>query len=256
MKRVFLAAAVTVVAAFSLVDIGGNAAHAATVKPLPAALSGLTLAKTWTPQMLIAMGPGPNQPGNCTSNRAETFVNKAGYAEVETNGNPGDCADIETQHTYPTVPGYDYEARLYISNFSQWNSFWAYGNNWPTDGEIDSFEGGPGVSSLTYHGPGNVTIGPDPWDNKIIKAQSADIQPGWNTVDIAFGHDSISVYYNGHLYATVSGSQVLDNGSVHDPYWITFGTGSCNSGSNGNVCNSVKTPDPGNMQIAWMRAFK
>jgi hypothetical protein len=47
---------------------------------------------------------------------------------------------------------------------------------------------------------------------------------------------------------------VLNHGNQNDPYWFTWGTGSCNSASNGNVCNGT-FPDPGTVKVAWIRIF-
>jgi hypothetical protein len=259
MKRAILAATVSIFAGLALVITGASPANAANPVPLPKALINHHFVEAFTPKQLIAWGPGSNKPGNCTSNNSEVFLNSAGYAEVSTSGQPGDCSDIESPTTFPTSDGYVYEEKLYISNFSQWNSYWMYGQNWPTDGEIDSFEGGPGTSYPTYHGAGNQTIGVGNWNTTPIQPQSANIRPGWNTVDIAFGGcgkgcGRIQIFYNGKPYVTMAGPLVLDGGRANDPFWLTDGTGSCDSLTNGNVCNGHK-PTGGIMQIAYLRVF-
>lgn len=59
--------------------------------------------------------------------------------------------DLESPHTYPTVDGYVYETRVDFSNWTQWDSFWMYGSNWPVAGEIDATEGGDGINAISYH---------------------------------------------------------------------------------------------------------
>lgn len=259
----------TFAVAFALASFAfASPANASTPVPLPAALHSSKFSQQWNGAELVSFGPGPNQPGNCTSNSKEVTVNKDGYAQILTNGTVGDCADIESKHEYPTVPGYVYESRIYFSNFTQWDAYWMYGSNWPTAGEIDAVEGGPGVSDISYHyegpnGPASMSscnssnncdssaspLTSEPHGNPEV------IKPGWHTIDISFGKDSIGVWYDGALYGTVSGPNVLDHGSGDDPFWITWGTGSCDMPTNADVCNQQQPPDPGNIQIAWERIF-
>ena len=91
--------------------------------------------------------------------------------------------------------------------------------------------------------------------------KNPEISPGWHTIDISFGTcgtgcGAIDVWYDGTLYGTVSGTNVLDGGSQDDPYWITYSTGSCHSANNGDVCNSSNGGQTGGtVTIAWLRIF-
>lgn len=104
---------------------------------------------------------------------------------------------------------------------------------------------------------------PLPCEDRALTTEpnNPEIAPGWHTVDISFGTcgtgcGAIDVWYDGVLYGTVSGKNVLDGGSQDDPYWITYSTGSCNSGSNGDVCNAGNGGQTGGtVTIAWLRIF-
>lgn len=260
MRRVLLTIAVTAAAALSLVFTSEGAANAANPVPAAKALVNHPFVKSFTAKELAAW-PQSNL-GNCVSNPKEVFLDPAGYAEVNTTGITADCADIVSPHAYPTVDGYVYEMRVWISNVTQWNSYWMTGNNWPTDGEIDSTEGLGGTNCATYHGAGNTTTGSCSFTNTPVPTRSPNlVTPGWNTVDIAFGGcgsgcGRIEIFYNGRPYVNLASPLVLDGGRQNDPFWISYDARSCDSVANTNTCGSVKTPDPGVNKIAYLRIFK
>jgi hypothetical protein len=147
-----------------------------------------------------------------------------------------------------------------------------YGSNWPTAGEIDSVEGGDGINAISYHyegsgGPASMSSCNDTnnCDSSATplttEPRNPEISPGWHTIDISYGGcgagcGAIDVWYDGLLYGTVSGTNVLDGGSQDDPYWITYSTGSCDSANNGDVCNSSNGGQTGGaVTIAWLRIF-
>lgn len=269
MRKALTSVAVAAAAA-GLLAIPGTA-HAGSPVPLPPALANHPFAKAWTGADLKAWGPGPNMPGNCASNNSETTVLANGDLQESTTGTSGDCTDVESPHTYPTLNGYVYEEQVYFNNLTQWNSFWMYGNSWPTDGEIDSFEGGPGTSFMSYHFAAPPSSPPFSYstcnstnscDGNAAPIQSGpsspDITPGWHTVDISYGdhgagQGQVSVWYDGVLYGSVFGANVL-KGGTHPGYWITTGTGSCSSASNGNVCGSAGQTS-GVTDVRYLRVF-
>lgn len=248
-------------------------AGAANPIPLPAPLASHPYATTKTGVQIAAWGPGSNAPGNCTNpNTSEISTNSSGDAVLTTSGVTGDCVDLESPHTYPTSDGYVYETYVDFSNWTQWDSFWMYGSNWPTDGEIDAAEGGDGINAISYHyegtnGPASMSSCNDAnnCDSSATplttEPNNPEISPGWHTIDISFGGcgtgcGAVDVWYDGKLYGTVSGTNVLNGGSQDDPYWITYSTGSCDSANNGDVCNSSNGGQTGGtVTVAWLRIF-
>lgn len=268
-----MVAAVIFVAATLTAAVSAAPAQAANPVPLPKALANHPFATSFTGTQIAAWGPGANDPGNCTDpDTAEISTNSSGDAVLKTSGATGDCVDVQSPHTYPTVDGYVYETYADFSNWTQWDSFWMYGSNWPTAGEIDATEGGDGINAISYHyegadGPAqmsscNDTNGCDSSATPLTtEPKSPEIAPGWHTVDISFGTcgtgcGAVDVWYDGVLYGTVSGTDVLDGGSQDDPYWITYSTGSCDSGDNGDVCNPDNGGQTGGtVTVAWLRIF-
>jgi hypothetical protein len=282
MKREFRTRAITIASASVLaasvltsLSLAMRTAQAQAVNPvpLPPALANHPYAATKTGAQIAAWGPGSNAPGNCTNpNTSEISTNSDGDAVLTTSGATGDCVDLESPRTYPTTDGYVYETYVDFSNWTQWDSFWMYGSNWPTDGEIDATEGGDGINAISYHYEGtdgepaamsscNDTNGCDGSATPLTtEPNNPEISPGWHTIDISFGGcgtgcGAIDVWYDGILYGTVSGTNVLDGGSTDDPYWITYSTGSCDA-DGVDVCNADNGGQTGGtMTVAWLRIF-
>jgi hypothetical protein len=232
---------------------------ASPVSPLPAALASHPFATQKSPTELRAWGPGANDPGNCTANRSEVTGN-ASEVKLSTTGVTGDCTDIQLPHTYPTVNGYVYEARMYFSNFYQWAAFWMYGSDWPTAGETDAVEANFGVNYFSYHyapcssAASSSEMSTNPWSytcKSTLKTYSANIAAGWHTVDIAYGNHSVSVYYDGKLYSTASGASVVNGPG--DPSWVAFSTSSCNAEGNNECATGGQMA--GYVLIQWLRIF-
>jgi len=245
------AGALTVGTAAAGIALTAPAAQAAVVKPLPAALSGYHLAKTFTAS--DSAGPAwnnpANNPGGCPPEPARISLTPQG-AMMSTTGKAGDCVQAESPHTYPTAPGYAYEAEMYVSSFRDWADWWMYGDNWPADGELDIVESTQDQSYVSYHwGTANNTVSTNPWQ-KGLKALSKNITPGWHVVDVAFGSHQISIYYDGHLYTVIKGSNVSEA-----PAWIVFGDGSCQSPVYSVCGSSTDIGVAGNVKVKGLRAF-
>jgi hypothetical protein len=253
----------------------GGVAHASNPVPYPSALSNHPYGTGWTGAQLKSdwSDDASNSPGNCTSPNTGEISTSGNDISLTTSGDSGDCVYEQSPHTYPTADGYVYEVYADFSNWTQWDSFWGYGNNWPGDGEIDAVEGGPGTNYVSWH---DSTTPPDGYSNcnsnngcdssmAAITTPSntntlTDISPGWHYIDFAFGTDgagkgAVSVWYDGTEVAYVAGTNVLAGGSQDDPFWIVLDTGSCDSANNGSVCNAQQPPDPGSVTAAYLRVF-
>jgi beta-glucanase (GH16 family) len=85
-----------------------------------------------------------------------------------------------------------FEARIWVpsdanGSIADWPAFWADGQNWPTTGEIDTFEGLSGTACWNFHSassaPGGCSDGT--WTG------------GWHTFAADWEPGSITYYYDG-----------------------------------------------------------
>lgn len=263
MKRAAVALASLAMAALAAFGLSGGSASAANPVPLPAALQSGAVFATQKPPSTLVSSPwtaAANEPGQCKSNPSQIFVNSAGFAQINTNGKFGNCAPVESPHTYPTKPGYIYEARVNASTLLNWDAFWQFGSNWPDQGEIDAFEPQFGTNYVSWHfascgqGAASSTKSTDPFTypcKTTVKPAGANIGTGWHTIDIAYQASSVQVYYDGHLYATMPETLTA---STSDPMWIVFGASNC-AQPQANTCAPGGDGKAGNLQVAWLRIW-
>jgi hypothetical protein len=220
--------------------------------PLPKALAGHPLVTTFSPAAMASSWNDPqNDPGGCNANPAAVSRNSSGFLQLTTTGT--NCVSAQSPSELTTKPGYVYEAKVYFSTFAGvWPAVWMYGQNWPSQGEIDAIEDNYSTSYVTWHQANNYTIGDGSWNNQVLTPQSPDVKAGaWVTVDIAFTSTGVSVYYNGALYDTIKES-VTTGGN--DPMWLTISESGCDGGGY-NECATGVSPGPGNVQVAYVKEF-
>jgi hypothetical protein len=142
-----------------------------------------------------------------------------GDATLTTNGTSGSCAAIISPNSYssaiieadidfPALPGKS-------SVIADWTSFWITDEaTWPVDGELDAVEASPltGKSAVSWHsGPNSSSVfvaSSDGFHKVTLPTKGADVTPGWHTVDIVYTKGYFGVYYDGHLYASYTSSEV------------------------------------------------
>jgi beta-glucanase (GH16 family) len=82
------------------------------------------------------------------------------------------------------------EARVWLpgsGSIADWPAFWADGQSWPTDGEIDVMEGLAGRACVHFH---NTEGGPG-------KCSNATFTGGWHTFAADWEPGSLTFYYDG-----------------------------------------------------------
>lgn len=242
-----IATAAILIAATAIPAITSQPAHASAILPYPKSLDyGRTLAVNDTGANLLTawQSHASNDPGNCTSPRAGAVTVSGNSAVLTSNGS--DCEYLQTPHMYPTVHGYVYEESVTISQWTTWLSFWAYGNNWPVDGEIDNIEASPtGQNNISWHdsvsaptgfSTCNNQDGCDGNTNPITMPSNAQtlaqgLKPGTHIIDFAFGGTGvINVFYDGQSVAYLQTSQAI-GGTNHNPFWIVNSNGQAENGS-------------------------
>jgi hypothetical protein len=64
---------------------------------------------------------------------------------------PGRCTSVQSPAQLPAKPGYVYEIKFNASSFDDLPAVWAYGSQWPRQGEIDAVEANFGVNYVIWH---------------------------------------------------------------------------------------------------------
>ncbi len=200
-----------------------------------------------------------------------------------TSGSSADCAHVRSQFTVPTS-GDVVEAEIWLPSLSSaetaggtsypagtlldWASMWTDGadstngtENWPADTEVDAVESQYGANYISIHyggaaagggSTGNWTTAPQGWGPAgttfaTPNAGAANVQPGWNVVDIEFTATDANIYFNGQLFVTVPGSVL-----THDPAYLDFGI----SGPDGSQASYPSWPaGPATEDVAYVKVF-
>lgn len=168
-------------------------------------------------------------------------VSVSGGDLVLTLSSPGTGALVNTDPSqvsgggFQFGDGYSVEARIFFpgsgNTWYNWPGFWADGQDWPSDGEIDIAEG-LGNATSNYHssaGADNSGILPGSWGG------------GWHTYGVDREAGKNLIYWDGKLvrsYATNDGGA---------PEYLIF-----NVGSSGNAVTGAT----GAMKVQWVRAWK
>jgi hypothetical protein len=198
-------------------------------------------------------------------------------------GGDPDCAHIRSQLTVPTS-GDVVEAEIWLPSLADaatvngssypagtlldWASMWTDGadtvngtENWPADTEIDAVETQYGANYVSIHygsaasgggSTGNWTTAPQGWGPAgttyaAPNSGAANVQPGWNVVDIEFTSADANIYINGALFVTVPASVL-----THDPAYLDFGI----SGPNGYDADYPMWPaGPATEDVRYVKVF-
>ena len=130
------------------------------------------------------------------------------------------------------------EARIWMpgtaDHIDDWPAFWADGQRWPYDGEIDVVEGLGGRSCFHFHYSGG-----GPGGCATINGGSA----GWHTYAADWEPGEIAFYYDGHLV----GQQL--SGLTDQPMYLTLDLA---------VSSTTTTPDvaPSTMRVDYVRVWQ
>jgi hypothetical protein len=202
--------------------IGPGTAAAASTAPVP--LGGAKYAKSlvlndagtglksWN-QTKPFCAPNPGYIGNGT-----VGTDAKGDATLTTTGKPGSCVALISPRAYSSGV---IEADVYFpalkrkpGTIANWTGFWlTNGPAWPADGELDAVEVEPvdGKNAVTWHSGTSkslYTASTSEYFPSRLPAHTANLKPGWHTVDIAFTKGFFAVYYDGREYTSFTSSKI------------------------------------------------
>jgi hypothetical protein len=159
----------------------------------------------WAADGTVATGPGGN-----------LLLTTTGHADsCAALASPGtvSSAVIQAEIYFPACPGKP-------GSIANWTAFWlADAASWPEAGELDAVETQPptGVNAASWHSGAavrgtptyNVSTVNDGWFHGTpLPTSTANLTPGWHTVDIVYTKGFFAVYYDLKLYAHFASSNV------------------------------------------------
>ena len=104
---------------------------------------------------------------------------------------------VTTDGTFSYTYGY-YEVRAWLpasgASIANWPAIWADGQDWPTDGELDVFEGLDGSPCWHFHDPSGGPGG----------CATANYTGGWHTFGADWEPGSVTYYYDGQDVGTIT----------------------------------------------------
>jgi hypothetical protein len=144
-------------------------------------------------------------------------ASSSGTLALTTTGKAGSCvglispgryssAVIEADVDFPALPGKP-------QTIANWAGVWLTGPDWPTDGEFDAVEVEPvnGLNAVTWHSGTSskpFVASTSGFFQPALPTKTANLTPGWHTVDIVYTKGFLAVYYDGQLYTSFTSSNV------------------------------------------------
>ena len=135
-----------------------------------------------------------------------------------------------------------FEARMWLpAGSGLWPAWWADGQNWPADGEIDVLEssGADNSTAVHYHYPGG---GP----GKTVPVPGSTA--GWHTYAADWEPGVITFYYDGKVVWTVKDGDVIGGAKVtitSSPLYLILNL----------QVQSVNAPLPATMRVQYVRVW-
>jgi hypothetical protein len=205
---------------------------AADLGALQVSLDGSQLLNDWD------SSAGDLYPCPGGSSYSAPSLNSSGDLVLTTSGQTGSCAYVQssTQYGYGT-----YEARVFVpagpdGTIANWPAFYGSGDNWPSGGEIDAFEGLGGTDFAGYD-PG-LPAG-------HLSGPAITSSPGWHTVDAVWGPGTLAIYTDGQLSNQWSSPYLDITAGGTSTMWWTFDNFTGQSG--------YSTGQASTMQVQYFR---
>lgn len=186
----------------------------------------------------------PATPGFVADGAVGT--DSSGDVTLTPTSTAGSCAALISPGAYASDV---IEADIYFpalagkpGTIANWTGIWLTdGAAWPQDGELDATESEPvsGVDAASWHSGTAASEFTASTDDDSLPIDSANLTPGWHTVDIVYTKGFFEVYYDGHEYTSyTSGNVTGDPLNVYFTTVVTPATSSIDSRIGGTPVNS------------------
>lgn len=142
---------------------------------------------------------------------------RSGAVGLTTSGRAGSCVGLVSPAAYSSGV---IEADIYLpalpgkpDSIANWAGLWLCGAQWPQDGELDAVEVEPvdGRNAVTFHS--GTTSAPfvaatSGYFPTKLPMETANLTPGWHTVDIVFTRGFFAIYYDGKEFTSFTSSHI------------------------------------------------
>ena len=129
------------------------------------------------------------------------------------------------------------EARIWLPGHGgqiiNWPAFWADGQNWPKDGEIDVLEGLGGKACWHFINPATVRGG----------CAAGTFSNGWHTFGADWEPRSITYYYDGRVAGTIK------SGITHAPMYLILNNATAHR-------YQIPIQVPADMRVTYVRVWQ
>jgi beta-glucanase (GH16 family) len=170
-------------------------------------------------------------------------------------------ARLESKSSYSasvSTPMVRYSARMKLaSGYGMWPAFWAYGADWPTNGEIDVIES---KGHLPFQYATNYFYGTSAGTNLVSGAEgqvtsTIDLTQYWHVYEVIWEEHQLTYMFDGQIVKTLTSSSTA--GQYIDDMFGKTQNIVVNLAVGGDY---FQNPDPativtGSMQVDWVKVF-
>lgn len=170
-------------------------------------------------------------------------------------------ARLESKSSYSASTSTPYvrmSARIKLaSGYGMWPAFWAYGADWPTNGEIDIIES---KGHLPFQYSTNYFYGSTPGANQVSGAEgqvtsTIDLTQYWHVYEVIWEEDQLTYMLDGRIVKTLTSSSTA--GQYVDNMFGKTQNIVVNLAVGGDYFQNpdASTIVTGSMQVDWVKVF-
>jgi beta-glucanase (GH16 family) len=163
---------------------------------------------------------------------------------------------IESKNYYSansTSPKIRFSARIKLpAGYGMWPAFWSYGDNWPTNGEIDAMEA---KGNLPYQYGTNYFYGTSPGVNLVSNTEQSTVTStqsltdSWHTYEVIWEQTKLTYMLDGVIVSTKTGTYIPSMFGKTQKITLNLAVGGDYFGN--PPASSIVT---GTMYVDWVKA--
>jgi beta-glucanase (GH16 family) len=164
---------------------------------------------------------------------------------------------IESKNSFSsnsTTPKIRFSARIKLpEGYGMWPAFWSYGDNWPTNGEIDALEA---KGNLPYQYATNYFYGTTAGNDLVHNAEvstvnsTTSLTDSWHVYEVIWEETKLTFLLDGKIVSTKTGTYIPSMFGKTQRIALNLAVGGAYF--NNPAPSSIVT---GTMYVDWVKAF-